>query len=53
MSSFLASLLNAIGQAASSLTISLSSESAAVVFPRPAFGADGIRQYESWYGEHQ
>ena len=32
MSSFLASLLN-IGQAASSLTISLSSESAAVVFP--------------------
>ena len=33
MSSFLASLLNAIGQAASSLTISLSSESAAVVFP--------------------
>ena len=33
MSSFLASLLNAIGQAPSSLTISLSSESAAVVFP--------------------
>lgn len=33
MSSFLASLLNAIGQAASSLTISLSSELAAVVFP--------------------
>ncbi|WP_317381730.1 hypothetical protein [Megasphaera stantonii] len=33
MSSFFASLLNAIGQAASSLTISLSSESAAVVFP--------------------
>ena len=33
MSSFLASLLTAIGQAASSLTISLSSESAAVVFP--------------------
>ena len=33
MSSFFASLLNAIGHAASSLTISLSSESAAVVFP--------------------
>lgn len=33
MSSFLASLLNAIGQAASSITISLSSDTATVVFP--------------------
>ena len=33
MSSFLASLLNAIGQAASSLTISLSSESQRWSFP--------------------
>ncbi len=33
MSPFLASLLNAIGQAASSITISLSSDTATVVFP--------------------
>lgn len=53
MSSFLASLLNAIGQAASSLTISLSSESAAVVFPVLPSELMGICQYESWHGEHQ
>lgn len=33
MSSFLESILNAIGLAASSITISLSSETATVVFP--------------------
>ena len=51
MSSFLASLLNAIGQAASSLTISLSSESAAVVFP--VLPSELMVSVNTNHGEHQ